>query len=157
MIELYCDCGEKDPKKIVLRGRSFECAPEPEDEDMIAPLLCEAYNPEGSVIVGKMVYLTHAPVTMNLNGGVAINCPNPGTGTMYVDLYADGQKMFDSPVAIKGQWTKIPKSGIKEDWRVISAGVRFDIQVASLSNPSGYPLWRGLQAIFLPIAIDPLP
>lgn len=157
MIELYCDCDGKNPKKMVLRGRSFECAPIPEDEDMIAPLLAEAYNPEGSVIVGKMVYLTHAPVTMNLNGGIAINCPSPGVGTMYVDIFADGQKIFDSPVAVKGQWTKIPRTGIKEIWRTINPGTRLDIQVASLSNPSGYPYWTGLQAIFLPIAIDNLP
>lgn len=158
MLTFSCKCGDDNPPKIVIRGASFECAePEPVDETMIAPLNAEAYNPEGSVIVGKRVYLTHAPVAMYLNAGITINVPGVGTGTMYVDVYADSQKIFDSPIQVKTGFTKIPRSGIKEAWRTIAAGTKLEVEVESLSAPGGYPTWRGLQVCFLPAAIANLP
>lgn len=158
MITFSCKCGDPDPPKIVIRGASFECAdPEPEDETMISPLNAEAYNPEGTVIVDKLVFLAYAPVLMNLNAGIAICCPFPGTGTMSVDIYADGQKIFDAPIVMNDEWIKVPRTGIKEIWRVIPAGTRLDVKVAALSEPGGYPTWRGLQVCFLPTAIENLP
>lgn len=158
MLTFSCKCGDENPTKLVIRGASFECPdPEPVDETMIAPLNAEAYNPEGSVIVGKMVYLTHAPVSMYLNAGISINVPGVGTGTMYVNLYADGQLMTDDPIQVKTGFTKIPRSGIKVGWQTLPAGTKLEVKVESLSSPDAYPPWKGLQVCFLPTAIDDLP
>ena len=155
MLVFSCKCGDETATTLVIRGSSFECGdPQPDDDDMIAPLLAEAYPPEGAVIVGKMVFLTHAPVLMTLNGGIRLSSAFPGSGTMSVDIYADGQKIFDAPIEMGHQWKAIPKAGIKETWRTIQPGTRLDIQVAALSEPSGYPTWKGLQAIFLPVAVE---
>lgn len=158
MLTFELNCGDPNTSKLVIRGASFECASEPEEETMIAPLNAEAYNPEGTVIVDKMVFLAYAPVLMDLNAGIAISCPFPGgSGTMSVDIYADGQKIFDSPIVLTGSWVKVTRSAIKEVWRILPAGTRLDVKVASISVPDTYPTWRGLQVCFLPKAIEALP
>lgn len=157
MIRLKCNCsGDGNGVDLILRGRSFECLPEPipEEEFMIAPLDVEALGPTSTVAVGVMEYLTHSKVFMDLKGGVGINCPFPGTGTMTLEVYADGQKIFNNPLVFTGQTMTVPRSGLRDAWKTIQSGIRLDVQVTALSNPATYPGFRGLRVVFLPQAIE---
>lgn len=155
MLKISCQCDDEntEPVDVYVRGLSFECGqPTPEDDFMITPLLTEAYAPTQAVVVSEMVFLTHAPTIMPLNGGIRINCPNLGTGSMSLDLYADGQKMTDAPIVMNTETKLVPKNVIKTLWQVLQPGVRLDVQVVSLTHPAVYPGFRGLQVCFLPRA-----
>lgn len=141
----------------ILPDVHFTCEP-PIDASMIAPLDVEAVGPDSPLVQGgPLIYLTHAPVEMDLAAGVRINCPSPGLGTISVAVYADGVKIFSLDQVLSTQTHLASKALVKPQYRIIPAATRLDCRVEVISQPGAYPGWKGLRVAFLPVAVPTPP
>lgn len=135
---------------LCIPNLTFQC--EQPDFYMIAPLDIEALAPDELYVVSDLIYLTHAPVIMELLAGIRLNCPAPASGNVAVQILADGVEIFTVDQLITGGTRVVAPDQIKPAYRTIAAGVKLQLLIKSISLP--YEEWKGLRVAFLPKAIE---